>query len=243
MPEPGNVNPMPDRSPHVSVVIPVLNECGNVAPLIDELDATMGVRMPFEVIIVDDGSTDGTTEEIATLVETRRWCKTIRHARSAGQSAAIRTGVRSAKAEVIAVLDGDGQNDPADLPTLIGHLEMLPGINMVVGRRIGRQDSWVRKLSSRLANSVRNAALHDGIKDTGCGLKAFYRDDFLDLPAFDHMHRFLPALIQRGGGRVHCVPVNHRPRMHGKSKYGVGNRLWVGITDLLGVMWLQKRRI
>ena len=114
---------------------------------------------------------------------------------------------------------------------------------MVVGRRIGRQDTWLRKLSSRVANSVRNALLHDGIKDTGCGLKVFYRDDFLQLPAFDHMHRFLPALIQRDGGKVYSVPVNHRPRLRGQSKYGIGNRLWVGITDLFGVMWLQKRRL
>ena len=234
---------MSEPVPHVSVIIPALNERGNLAPLVAEIDAALGPRMPFEVIIVDDGSTDGTSEEITSLVDKWPWCNSLRHERSTGQSAAIRGGVLAANAEVIAVLDGDGQNDPADLPTLIGHLEMLPGISMVVGRRIGRQDSWLRKLSSSLANSVRNAVLHDGIKDTGCGLKAFYKSDFLNLPAFDHMHRFLPALVQRSGGRVHCVPVNHRPRLRGKSKYGVRNRLWVGITDLLGVMWLQKRRI
>lgn len=237
------MNSILDRVPQVSVVIPAFNEHGNLEPLTREIDASLGPRMPFEVIIVDDGSTDGTADDIAELVQQRRWCRALRHEQSAGQSAAIRDGVRAAKAEVIAVLDGDGQNDPADLPTLIGHLEMLPGISMVVGRRIRRQDSWLRKLSSRLANSVRNAVLHDGIEDTGCGIKAFYRDDFLNLPAFDHMHRFLPALVQRSGGRVHCVPVNHRPRLHGKSKYGVRNRLWVGITDLLGMIWLQKRRI
>lgn len=234
---------MTSLTPQISVVIPVLNEEGNIRPLVDEIEAALAPRMRFEIIVVDDCSTDRTADEIADLRCGRDWIKTVRHEITRGQSAAIRSGVQASGARIIAVLDGDGQNDPADIPTLFAHLEMMPAVDMVVGRRVRRQDSPIRKLSSRIANSVRNFLLKDGIKDTGCGLKAFYRDQFLSLPAFDHMHRFLPALVQRHGGTVHCVPVNHRPRVRGQSKYGVGNRLWVGIADLLGVMWLQKRRI
>ena len=230
-------------TPQISVVIPVLNEAGNIGPLVDEIETTLASRMKFEVIIVDDGSTDETADEIAILRRGRDWVRAVQHEITRGQSAAIRSGVRAAGARIVAVMDGDGQNDPADLPTLFAHLEMLPDVDMVVGRRVRRLDSRLRKLSSRIANSVRNFLLNDGIKDTGCGLKTFYREQFLDLPAFDHMHRFLPALVQRQGGTVHCVPVNHRPRVHGQSKYGVANRLWVGIADLLGVRWLHKRRI
>jgi len=234
---------MTTLTPQISVIIPVLNEEGNVRPLVGEIEAALAQRMRFEVVIVDDGSTDGTSMEIEDLASCRGWLTTILHSTTRGQSAAIRSGVQAARARIIAVLDGDGQNDPADIPTLFAHLEMMPGIEMVAGRRVRRQDSLLRKVTSRIANSVRNFLLKDGVKDTGCGLKVCYRDQFLELPAFDHMHRFLPALVQRRGGTVHCVPVNHRPRIHGQSKYGVGNRLWVGIADLLGVMWLQKRRI
>lgn len=234
---------MTTLAPQISVVIPVLNEEGNIRPLVDEIETALAPRMRFEIVVVDDCSTDQTGEEIAALCCDRDWINTLRHETTKGQSAAIRSGVQAAGAPVIAVLDGDGQNDPADIPTLFAHLQMMPAVDMVVGRRVRRVDTLIRKLSSRIANSVRNFLLQDGIKDTGCGLKTFYRDQFLDLPAFDHMHRFLPALVQRQGGMVHCVPVNHRPRVRGQSKYGVGNRLWVGITDLFGVMWLQKRRI
>jgi dolichol-phosphate mannosyltransferase len=227
----------------LSVVIPVLNERGNVAPLVDEIDITLNDRIRFEVIVVDDGSDDGTTEEAAAIEEGTGFTRVIRHDETRGQSAAIRTGVKAAKAPVVAVLDGDGQNDPADIPNLFGPLTVLPNIRMVVGQRERRHDSTVRRLSSRIANKVRDAVLNDGIEDTGCGLKVFYREDFLELPAFDHMHRFMPALMQRNGLKVHTVPVNHRPRVRGESKYGIGNRLWVGITDLFGVMWLQKRRL
>jgi dolichol-phosphate mannosyltransferase len=229
--------------PQLSVVIPILNEEGNIGPLIDEIDITLFGRLRFEVVIVDDGSTDGSSDEIDRIARQTGFVRTVTHQRRRGQSAAIRSGVKAAKAPVVAVLDGDGQNDPADIPKLYGPLKILPDIRMVVGQRARRRDSRIRLLSSRVANSVRNAVLKDGIRDTGCGIKAFYRDDFLELPAFDHMHRFLPALMQRAGRKVYSVTVNHRPRVRGESKYGVGDRLWVGITDLFGMMWLQKRRI
>jgi dolichol-phosphate mannosyltransferase len=236
-----NSNPAP--APQLSVVIPILNEKGNIGPLVDEIDIALFRRLRFEVVIVDDGSTDGSDQEIDRLADQTDFVRKVTHERRRGQSAAIRTGVKAAAAPVIVVLDGDGQNDPADIPKLYGPLKILPDVRMVVGQRARRNDSWVRLLSSRAANSVRRAALKDGISDTGCGIKVFYREDFLELPAFDHMHRFLPALMQRSGRKVYSVAVNHRPRVRGESKYGIGNRLWVGITDLFGVMWLQKRRI
>lgn len=229
-------------SPQLSVVIPVYNESGNLEPLIEELEHALAARMRFEVIVVDDGSVDETPAEAATLAATRPWLRTERHGRNRGQSAAIRTGVAAASAPVVAVLDGDGQNDPADIPPLFASL-VLSGTGMAVGERRTRRDSLTRRVSSRIANKVRSSLLGDGIRDTGCGLKVFYRDDFLDLPAFDHMHRFLPALMQQRGRKVRSVPVNHRPRRHGRSKYGVANRLWSGVVDLLGVMWLERRRL
>jgi dolichol-phosphate mannosyltransferase len=234
---------MATNSPQLSVVIPVFNERGNLPPLVDEIDLALADRLGFEIIVVDDGSTDGTDEEVEQISARTSFTRLIRHGRTRGQSAAIRTGVKAAAAPVVAVLDGDGQNDPTDIPKLFGPLMIMPEVRMVVGQRERRNDSWIRRMSSRIANNVRNAVLKDGIRDTGCGLKVFYRDDFIDLPAFDHMHRFLPALMQRSGAAVHTVPVNHRPRLNGTSKYGIGNRLWVGITDLIGVMWLQKRRL
>ena len=232
-----------NETPQISVVIPVLNEQGNIGPLINEIHDALAQNLCYEVLVVDDASTDGTRDEVEDAAARYSGVRLVRHDRTRGQSAAIRSGVAAATADVIAVLDGDGQNDPADIPSLYHHLDRIDGTRMVVGQRIGRKDTWIRKMSSRVANAVRNALLKDGISDTGCGLKVFYRDDFLRLPAFDHMHRFLPALVRRDGGEVHCVPVNHRPRLRGQSKYGIGNRLWVGITDLFGVMWLQKRRL
>lgn len=234
---------MTSANPQVSVVIPVLDEEGNIGPLADEIVDALDRRLSFEVVIVDDGSVDGTADEITDTMTRHACVRSLRHDATRGQSAAIRSGVKDARAPIVVVLDGDRQNDPADIPTLYDHLEALTGVRMVIGRRIGRQDTWVRKWSSRVANSVRNAILKDGVSDTGCGLKAFYRQDYLELPAFDHMHRFLPALVQSRGGEVYCVPVNHRPRICGRSKYGIGNRLWAGIVDLFGVMWLQRRRI
>lgn len=229
-------------APQLSVVIPVCDEAGNLGPLVEEIEKALASRFRFEIIVVDDGSRDSTPGEANALMARRPWLRIERHDSNRGQSAAIRTGVASAGAQWVAVLDGDGQNDPADIPALVAALA-LSDAAMVVGERRQRQDAWLRRCSSRIANAIRASMLHDGIRDTGCGLKVFYRDDFLDLPAFDHMHRFLPALMQQRGRKVHSMPVNHRVRRHGRSKYGLKNRLWVGIVDLLGVMWLERRRL
>lgn len=232
-----------DSRPAISVVVPVYDESGNVGPLADEVDAVLDRRISYELIFVDDCSSDGSEAEIADVIARNPRVSSCRHAVNRGQSAAVRTGVRAARAEVVAVIDGDGQNDPRDIPKLYGRLVTAPVLRMVIGERRNRRDNRLRRASSRVANAVRSRLLGDGVSDTGCGIKVFYRADYLDLPAFDHMHRFLPALVQRNGGRVLAVPVNHRPRLHGMSKYGVTNRLWVGIADMLGVMWLQKRRL
>lgn len=234
---------MSNDKPQLSVVIPVFNERGNTKPLLEEVDSAMAGHMPYEVIFVDDASTDGTNEELAELRKTHESLTVLTHENNRGQSAAIDTGVRAARSAVIGVLDGDGQNDPADLLKLYDRLQIGGDIRMVIGERQNRHDTWIRKVSSRIANAVRSRLLQDGITDTGCGLKVFYRDDYLKLPAFDHMHRFMPALVQRSGGEVATVAVNHRPRVRGDSKYGVNNRLWVGVVDLLGVIWLKHRRL
>ena len=234
---------MINHKPQVSVVVPVYNERGNIKPLADEVAETLTGRISYELIFVDDCSTDETLAEIDDVIVANPLVSGRRHEKNRGQSAAVRTGVIAARAKAVAVLDGDCQNDPKDLPKLIGQLAAVPGLSLVIGERRKRQDSQLRRISSRIANSVRSRLLGDGVSDTGCGIKVFYRDEYLNLPAFDHMHRFLPALMQRNGGKVCSVSVNHRPRLHGTSKYGVSNRLWVGITDMLGVIWLQKRRL
>lgn len=234
---------MESETAGISVVIPVLNETGNVRPLADEVRNALAERLDYELVFVDDGSTDGTAEEIEAVMRDDARVKLQRHESNRGQSAAVRTGVKAASSNVIAVLDGDGQNDPGDIPRLVEELIGSPALSLVIGERRKRRDSWLKRVSSRVANGVRSRLLGDGVPDTGCGIKAFYRDQFLDLPAFDHMHRFMPALMQINGGGVRSLPVNHRPRVEGKSKYGVSNRLWVGIIDMLGVKWLQKRRM
>jgi dolichol-phosphate mannosyltransferase len=234
---------MKSRNPAISIVVPVLNESGNVQPLAHEISAVLKGRIPYEIIFVDDCSADDTRAEIDGVIDNNPFVFVRWHELNRGQSAAVRTGVMASRAEVIVVLDGDGQNDPHDIPCLYGQLTAVPSLSLVIGERRQRQDSLLRRLSSRIANSVRSSLLGDAAKDTGCGIKVFYRDEFLNLPAFDHMHRFMPALIQRNGGKVCSVPVNHRARKNGTSKYGVNNRLWVGIVDMLGVMWLQKRRL
>lgn len=227
--------------PQLSIVIPVMNEAGNVTPLVEEIERVMAGRMRVEIVIVDDGSSDGTLEELSDLEALHERLRVLRHGVNRGQTAAIHSGVEAAGAAIVAVLDGDGQNDPADLPTMYGKLTCADGVRMVVGERRNRHDPLIRRLSSRLANTVRRGLLNDGIRDTGCGLKLFYREDFLRMPAFDHMHRFLPALLKRDGGSIYSTPVNHRPRLRGRSKYGISNRLWVGIADMIGVLWLTRR--
>lgn len=230
-------------TPEVSVVIPVCNEVDNVEPLAREVAAALHDR-PFELIFVDDGSEDGTAgAALKVRAEGLAALRLLRHSFRSGQSAAVHTGVRAARASWVATLDGDGQNDPADLPMLLAARDdpANSGVQLFVGNRVTRRDTWLRRLSSRIANSVRAGLLGDGTPDTGCGLKLFRRDSFLVLPAFDHMHRFLPALFQRAGSRVVSIPVRHRPRVRGRSKYGLHNRLWVGIVDLFGVMWLKAR--
>lgn len=226
----------------MSIVVPVRNEAGNVVPLLGEIERACAPLAPFDVIYVDDGSSDGTGAELAQARATRPWLRVLRHAESCGQSAAVRSGVRAARASVIATLDGDGQNDPAFIPELVAALERAgPGIGLVAGQRLRRVGGY-KKLQSRIANGVRGAVLKDGTRDTGCGLKAFRRDVYLALPYFDALHRFMPALVKREGLGVAHVDVVDRPRLAGRSNYGLFDRLWVGILDLAGVWWLIRRR-
>jgi dolichol-phosphate mannosyltransferase len=231
------------RAMNLSVVIPVRNEAPNIAPLVAEIRAALDGRLDYEIIYVDDGSSDDTAAVIRGLARDFPRLKLVRHARSCGQSTAVRTGVKAARAPWIATLDGDGQNDPADIPRLWEIARTAPPTPplLVAGYRQKRRDSAIKRVSSRLANAVRARLLGDGTPDTGCGLKLFQRELFLELPFFDHIHRFLPALVQREGGRTVSVVVNHRSRARGTSNYGTFDRLWVGITDLLGVMWLKRR--
>ena len=223
----------------LSVVIPVRNESGNVASLISEIDAALK-HMTHEIVYVDDGSTDDTYSQLIALQATFSQLKIVRHAKSCGQSTAVRTGVKAAQFNWVATLDGDGQNDPADIPKLMAAVK--DGIDLVGGnRRASRRDTWIKRISSVIANTVRSKMLRDDTPDTGCGLKLFKRDVFLDLPYFDHMHRFLPALIKRRGGKIVSVAVAHRNREYGKSNYGTIDRLLVGLVDLFGVAWLQRR--
>jgi dolichol-phosphate mannosyltransferase len=234
------------ETPAVSIVVPVKNEAGNIAPLVAEIAAALGADRRFEVIYVDDGSSDATPEELGALMASRPWLRAIRHAASCGQSAAVRTGVIHARAPIVVTLDGDGQNDPAFIPALVAALEAgAPRVGLVAGQRVGRKATSFKKLQSRIANAVRAAVLRDGTRDTGCGLKAFRRDVFLALPYFDGLHRFLPALTRREGYEIGYVEVVDRQRRSGVSNYGLWDRLWIGILDLAGVWWLigRKRRV
>ena len=225
------------QTPEISVVIPVCNEVDNVGPLAREIVAALQGKA-FEILFVDDGSTDGTADAVRELRDSIPQLRLLRHSFRSGQSAAVCSGVRHARAEWIATLDGDGQNDPADITKLYDSRFVA---ELVMGNRVQRRDTWLRHAQSRVANGVRGWLLGDGTPDTGCGIKVMQRAQFLELPRFDHMHRFLPALFLRAGARVVSVPVAHRPRARGSSKYGLFDRLWVGIVDIFGVMWLRRR--
>ena len=226
----------------LSVVIPARNEGENIAALVRAIDVALQAHQPFEIIVVDDGSTDDTAARVRAMALAH--VRLLRHPVSAGQSAAVHSGVLAARAPLICTLDGDGQNPPEELPRLIAPLlaDAAGLVGLVAGQRVKRQDTWSKKLASRLANALRGWMLQDGTRDTGCGLKAFRRDAFLALPYFNHMHRYLPALFARDGWQVAHVDVSHRPRGAGASNYSTLQRALVGAVDLLGVAWLLRRR-
>jgi glycosyltransferase involved in cell wall biosynthesis len=229
------------RAPDISVVIPVFDEEGAAPALAREVAAAFAGR-DFELIFVDDASRDGTRAALAAMKGEIPQLRVLSHAKNAGQSRAIRSGVLAARGAVVVTLDGDGQNDPRDAPALVDALTAgAADLALVGGERVKRQDSRAKKLASRIGNGVRKRLLHDTANDTGCGLKAFRREAFLRLPYFDHVHRYLPALMQREGYRVEFRPVNHRHRQTGRSKYTNLGRLWASLSDLYGVMWLQSR--
>ncbi len=229
--------------PELAVVVPVKNEQDNILTLVEEIHAALDGIAEFEVIYIDDGSDDRTPQKLAEAKERFPRLRSIRHRESCGQSQAVATGVKFAQARFIATLDGDGQNDPADISALLERLRAAAAADLllVAGHRHKRRDSAVKRYTSKFANALRRALLNDDTPDTGCGLKLFSRATFLDLPRFNHMHRYLPALFLRHGGAVVSVPVNHRPRERGQSKYGTIDRALVGVSDLLGVMWLIRR--
>jgi dolichol-phosphate mannosyltransferase len=232
-----------ETPPTVSVVVPVRNEAGNIAPLVTEIAAALSDTAHFEIVYVNDGSTDATRAELTALMASRPWLRAVEHVSSCGQSAAVRTGARHARGAVVVTLDGDGQNDPAFIPAMLKALaDGAPRIGLIAGQRVGRKDTGFKRFQSRIANGVRSAVLRDGTRDTGCGLKAVRRDLFLSLPYFDGLHRFLPALVRREGFDIGYVDVIDRARRAGVSNYGMWDRLWIGILDLAGVWWLIRRK-
>lgn len=231
--------------PDISVVIAVKDEVHAIGRLVREITGVMGEGANYEIVVVDDGSTDGTADALLDLRIREPRLSVLQHRRNYGQSAALRTGVRAAIGTLVIMLDGDGQNDPADIPRLLetyGRLSQGSGVRLVTGRRTQRQDTAIKRISSRVANAVRGWILRDGSQDSGCGLKVIDREVFLRLPYFNHMHRFLPALVRREGFDVTAIDVHHRPRATGVSKYGTWDRLTEGVVDLAGVAWLQTRR-
>ncbi len=230
-------------TPLFAVVAPMLNEAGNIEQMAREIAEACAPIGPCEAIFVNDGSTDDSSAVISRLREEFPWLREVRHAKACGQSAAVRSGVRSAKAPVICTIDGDGQNPPSEIPKLV--LPLIgedDGPGLVAGQRVDRQDTASKKIASRMANKLRSRLLKDDTRDTGCGLKAFRREVFLSLPFFDHIHRYLPALVKREGLEIMLVDVSHRAREAGDSKYTNFGRALVGVQDLLGVAWLLKRR-
>ena len=229
-------------APELSIVIPAFDEAGNIGRLVDEVLEVLRGRLAFELIVVDDASTDGTLAELSVRRAGAPELRLLRHARRSGQSTAIRNGVKAARGAWVVTLDGDGQNDPADIPRLLAaRAAAAPRVRLFTGWRVERRDRPSRRLASKLANALRRRVLRDDTPDTGCGIKLFERVAFLDLPYFDHMHRYLPALMQRAGWGTRSVPVGHRPRGAGRSKYGNWQRAWAGLADLGGVAWLIRR--
>ena len=233
------------ESVDISVVVPAKDERDNLAPLVSEIDAALGGRFEYELIYVDDGSVDDSHVVLRDLQTRFTRLKVLCHVHAVGQSMAVLSGVRHGRGDWLVVLDGDGQNDPADIPAMLEEAmrryQSDPYQVGLIGHRVNRRDDWVKRLSSKVANGFRDMMLRDGIPDTGCGLKAVLLQRYLRLPSFNHMHRYIPTLIQAQGGIMRVHPVNHRPRMAGTSNYGVWNRLWVGLVDVLGVWWLKRR--
>jgi glycosyltransferase involved in cell wall biosynthesis len=229
-------------APALSLVVPLYNEVENLEDLAREIRAALEpTALSWETIFVDDGSTDGSLELLRRLAASDPTVRVLRHVRNAGQSAGLATGFRAARGGIVVTLDADLQNDPADIPKLLAELER--GFDVVSGVRVERRDSWVRRLSSRIANAVRNRATDERITDVGCSLKAYRREFLGNLPMFTGMHRFLPTLVRWNGARVTEVPVRHRPRLRGQAKYGIGNRLFRALADLMAVRWMRKRWI
>jgi glycosyltransferase involved in cell wall biosynthesis len=233
--------PEPGAAPAVSVVVPVYNEAGNLAILLDEIAVALA-GTAYEVVAVDDGSTDGSLDELVALRERHRSLRIVRFARNAGQSAAFAAGFRAARGAILVTMDADLQNDPADVPALLEALDRS-GVEAAVGWRKDRRDTGWKRIQSRIANGVRNRLNRETIRDTGCSLKAFRRAAVADIPWFSGMHRFLPTLVKMRGGRVVEVPVHHRPRRFGKTKYGMWNRVFRSLADALAVRWMQKRAL
>ena len=230
-----------DSTPQLSVVIPFFDEEDNLPILVDEIDEVLRQDGgTFEVIYVDDGSRDGSVEVLRRAIHAKTGHRLVRLKSNRGQSAAMALGFHKARGRVVVTLDADLQNDPRDIPQLVAELERQ-GVDVVSGVRQKRRDTWVRRISSRIANRVRDAILHDGVSDVGCSLKAYRGELLRHVPAFNGMHRFLPALLKMQDARIVEMPVNHRPRRHGESKYGIGNRLWRGLADLAAVRWMQQR--
>lgn len=228
--------------PQLSVVVPVFNERDNIPPLLAEIAAALRGKADFEIVYVDDDSSDDSVAVLAAEKAKYPELRIVRHLTRSGQSTAVWNGVHAARSPWIATLDGDGQNDPADIPKLLAERDKAqPNVRLFAGWRTTRRDSFNKRISSKVANAVRSRMLKDSTPDTGCGLKLFDRDVFMRLPYFDHMHRYLPALVKRAGFQSTSVPVGHRPRTAGTSKYGMLDRLWVGIADLRGVAWLMRR--
>ena len=231
-----------NNSPEFSVVVPVFNERDNVTPLVNEIVAALRGKHSFEIVYVDDQSKDDSLQVLKDLMASVPELRVLQHLRQSGQSTAVRNGVKSARGQWIATLDGDGQNDPADIPKLIEARDQAASeIKLFAGWRVNRKDTGSKRWASKIANSIRASFLKDETPDTGCGIKLFERAVFMDLPYFDHMHRYLPALVKRAGFQSVSVPVNHRERGSGVSKYNNLGRAWVGLKDLRGVAWLIKR--